>query len=148
MPKAAPLEDLYPGPDEKMPSYIRTQIDLVLSNGYAVLNAADEAVADLAQYSDGGVILYAQDESETRLTAHRAEGGRVGFWRDGQLILAEGSKEQAVLSIQRPAVARLLKTDTLSQSDMLIAACAAWAMDMGADLIRAGVKSYGQTAAV
>ena len=147
MPKAAPLEDLYPGPDEKMPSYIRTQIDLVLSNGYAVLNAADEAVADLAQYSDGGVILYAEDECEARLSAHRAEGGRVGFWREGQLILAEGDKEQAVLSIQRPAVARLLKTDTLSQSDMLIAACAAWALDMGADLIRAGVKSYGQTTA-
>jgi cyanophycin synthetase len=148
MPKAAPLEDLYAGPDEKMPSYIRTQIDLVLGNGYAVLNASDEAVADLAQYSDGGVILYAQDESEARLSAHRTEGGRVGFWREGQLILAEGSKEQAVLSIQRPAVARLLKTDTLSQSDMLIAACAAWAMDMGPDLIRAGVKSYGQTPAV
>jgi len=148
MPKAAPLEDLYAGPDEKMPSYIRTQIDLVLGNGYAVLNAEDDAVADLAQYSDGGVILYAQDESEARLSAHRAEGGRVGFWREGQLILAEGSKEQAVLSIQRPAVARLLKTDTLSQSDMLIAACAAWAMDMGPDLIRAGVKSYGQTPAV
>ncbi|OYU29863.1 MAG: cyanophycin synthetase [Comamonadaceae bacterium PBBC2] len=148
MPKAAPLEDLYPGPDEKMPSYIRTQIDLVLSTGFAVLNAADEAVADLAQYSDGGVILYAHDEAEPRLAAHRAEGGRVGFWRDGQLILALEAKEQAVLSIQRPAVARLLKNHSLSQNDMLIAACAAWAMDMGADLIRAGVKSYGQTPAV
>ena len=148
MPKAAPLEDLYPGPDEKMPSYIRTQIDLVLSNGFAVLNAADEAVADLAQYSDGGVILYAHDEAEPRLAAHRAEGGRIGFWRDDQLILAQEAKEQAVLSIQRPAVARLLKTNSLSQNDMLIAACAAWAMDMGADLIRAGVKSYGQTPAV
>jgi cyanophycin synthetase len=148
MPKAAPLEDLYPGPDEKMPSYIRTQIDLVLSHGFAVLNAADEAVADLAQYSDGGVIFYAEDEAEPRLSAHRAEGGRVGFWRDSQLILAQGSKEQAVLSIQRPAVARLLKTNTLGQNDMLIAACTAWAMDMGPDLIRAGVKSYGQTPAV
>ncbi len=148
MPKAAPLEDLYPGPDEKIPSYIRTQIDLVLPQGHAVLNAADEAVADLAQYSDGGVIFYAADETQARLSAHRAEGGRVGFWRDGHLILAEGSKEQNVLSIQRPAVARLLKTDTLSQTDMLVAACAAWALDVGADLIRAGVKSYGQNAAV
>jgi cyanophycin synthetase len=148
MPKAAPLEDLYPGPDEKMPSYIRTQIDLVLSNGFAVLNAADEAVADLAQYSDGGVIFYAQDEHQPRLSAHRAEGARVGFWREGQLILAEGAKEQAVLSIQRPAVARLLKTETLSQFDMLIAACAAWALDLSPELIRAGVKSYGQTNAV
>ena len=92
--------------------------------------------------------LYAHDEAEPRLAAHRAEGGRIGFWRDGQLILAQEAKEQAVLSIQRPAVARLLKTNSLSQNDMLIAACAAWAMDMGADLIRAGVKSYGQTPAV
>ena len=106
--------------------------------------------ANLSQrfYSDGGVILYAQDESEARLSAHRAEGGRVGFWREGQLILAEGSKEQAVLSSLRPAVARLLKTDTLSQTDMLVAACAAWALDLSPELIRAGVKSYGQTPAV
>jgi cyanophycin synthetase len=148
MPPAAPLEDLYPGPDEKMPEYIRTQIDLVLPQGFAVLNAADEAVADLAQYSDGGVIFYAASESEARLSAHRSEGGRVGFWREGQLVLAQGSKEQLVLSIQRPAVARLLKTDTLNQNDMLVAACAAWALDLSADLIRAGVKSYGQTTAV
>ncbi len=148
MPKAAPLEDLYPGPDEKMPNYIRTQIDLVLSDGYAVLNAADEAVADLAQYSDGGVIFYAHDEQEPRLSAHRAEGGRAGFWRDGQLILAEGTKEHAVLSSLRPAVARLLKTETLSQTDMLVAACAAWALDLSPELIRAGVKSYGQAHAV
>ena len=148
MPKAAPLEDLYPGPDEKMPDYIRTQIDLVLPQGYAVLNAADDAVADLAQYSDGGVIFYASDETNARLSAHRAEGGRVGFWREGQLILAEGKKEHAVLSSQRPAVARLLKTNTLDLTDMLVAACAAWAMDVGTDLIRAGVKSYGQNAAV
>ena len=96
----------------------------MLSNGYAVLNAADEAVADLAQYSDGGVIFYAQDEHQARLAQHR------------------------VLSIQRPAVSRLLKTETLSQCDMLIAACAAWALDLSPELIRAGVKSYGQTHAV
>ena len=148
MPKAAPLEDLYAGPDEKIPDYVRTQIDLVLSSGFAVLNAADEAVADLAQFSDGGVIFYAQDEQEARLQAHRAEAGRAVFWRDGQLILAEGSKEQAVLSSVRPAVARLLKTDTLSQTDMLVAACAAWALDLSPELIRAGVKSYGQANAV
>jgi cyanophycin synthetase len=148
MPKAAPLEDLYAGPDEKIPDYIRTQIDLVLSSGFAVLNAAEEAVADLAQFSDGGVIFYAQDEQEARLQAHRAEGGRTVFWRDGQLIMAEGSKEQAVLSSLRPAVARLLKTDTLSQTDMLVAACAAWALDLSPELIRAGVKSYGQANAV
>jgi cyanophycin synthetase len=147
MPKAAPLEDLYPGPDEKMPSYIRTQIDLVLPTGYAVLNAEDEAVAELAEFCDGGVILFASDDQEERLQAHQKEGGRVGFWREGQLILAEGQVEQSVLSVQRPGVSRLLKNNLLSTQDMLVAACAAWAMGMDADLIRAGVKSYGQVPA-
>ena len=147
MPKAAPLEDLYPGPDEKIPSYIRTQIDLVLPTGFAVLYAADEAVADLAQYCDGGVILYAEAEAEPRLQAHKAQGGRVGFWRDGQLMLTEGQSEQSVLSLQRPGVARLIKNHLLTTEDMLVAACAAWALGMDAELIRAGIKSYGQTSA-
>ena len=146
MPKAAGLEDLYAGPDEKIPSYVRTQIDLVLDHGFAVLNAADEAVADLAQYSDGDVIFYAPSEQEPRLAAHREAGGRVAFWREGQLILAHGSQQTEVLSIHRPAVARLLKAGHLSTDDMLIAACAAWALDTPADMIRAGVKSYGQNA--
>jgi cyanophycin synthetase len=109
------------------------------------LNAADEAVADLAEYCDGSVILFAADESEPRLMSHIQEGGRAGFWRDGQLILAEGKLEQSVLSTQRPGVSRLLKNNLLTTQDMLIAACAAWAMGMDTDLIRAGVKSYGQT---
>lgn len=145
MPKAASLEDLYPGPDEKIPSYVRTQIDLVLPHGFAVLNAADEAVADLAQYCDGDVILYASDENTPRLTEHLSAGGRAGFWRDGQLILCEGQVELPVLSTQRPGVSRLLKNHLLNTEDMLIAACAGWALGMDADLIRAGVKSYGQT---
>jgi len=79
------------------------------------------------------------------LMSHIQEGGRAGFWRDGQLILAEGKLEQSVLSTQRPGVSRLLKNNLLTTQDMLIAACAAWAMGMDTDLIRAGVKSYGQT---
>jgi cyanophycin synthetase len=143
MPRATGLEDLYPGGDEKMPSYIRTQIDVVLPEGTAVLNAADPEVAALADYCDGSVLFYADDEHNTRLKAHRSAGHRVGFWREGQLVLAQGPKEHLVLSSQRPAVARLLKTGSLNTSDMLVAACAAWAMDIGTDLIKAGIKSYG-----
>jgi hypothetical protein len=32
----------------------------------------------------------------------------------------------------------------LNTDDMLVAASVAWALDIGADLIRAGVKSFGQ----
>ena len=144
MPKAAGLEDLYAGSDEKIPSYIRTQIDVVLPGGAAVLNAADPQVAELANYCDGSVIFYANDEQQPRLQAHLAEGGRVAFWRDDQLVLREGSREHLVLSAKRPAVARLIQEGLLGTHDMLIAACVAWALDISTDLIRAGVKSFGQ----
>ena len=143
MPRATGLDDLYPGGDEKMPGYIRTQIDVVLPEGTAVLHAADPQVAALADHCDGSVLFYADDEHHPTLSAHRAQGHRVGFWREAQLVLAEGSKEHLVLSSQRPAVARLLKLGNLTTRDMLVAACAAWALDMGTDLIRAGVKSFG-----
>jgi cyanophycin synthetase len=144
MPKATGLEDLYPGNDEKMPDHVRTQIDVVLSHGTAVLNAADDQVADLAQYCDGDVIFYADDEHHPRLVAHLASGGRVAFWRDGQLVLSKGQRESLVLSAKRPAVVRLLQDSKLGTTDMLVAACVAWALDIGTDLIRAGVKSFDQ----
>ncbi len=144
MPKASGLEDLHAGEDERMPGYIRTQIDLVLPTGTAILNAENELVADLAQYSDGDVMYYANDEHHARVAEHRAQGQRVGFWRDGHLILAQGPQETEVLSAQRPAVARLLKEGKLSTGEILVAACVAWALDIPAELIRAGIKSYGQ----
>ncbi len=137
--------ELYAGDDERMPGHIRTQIDVVLPTGTAVLNAEDELVAELAQYSDGGVIFYAATEQHPRLAAHRAEGHRVAFWREGQLVLAEGQRETEVLSQQRPAVAKLLREGQLGAGDILVAACVAWALDIPAELIRAGVKSYGQS---
>ena len=68
----------------------------------------------------------------------------MAFWREGQLVLAQGSRETEVLSQQRPAVARLLREGQLEASDILVAACVAWSLDIPAELIRAGVKSYGQ----
>ena len=67
-------------------------------------------------------------------------------WRDGVLVLANGAQEAEVLSAHRPAVAKLLKDPgKLTPNDILVAACAAWALDTPAELIRAGVKSYGQS---
>ena len=137
--------DLYAGEDERMPGYIRTQIDVVLPTGTAVLNAEDEQVAELAQYCDGRVTLYASSELHPRIVAHHANGQRVAFWREGRLILAEGLQETEVLSAQRPAVAKLLKEARLDTGNILVAACVAWALDIPPELIRAGVKSYGQS---
>ena len=142
MPGSQGLDDLYPGPDEKMPGYLRTQIDVVLPDGFAVLNAEDPGVADLAAFCDGTVVLYAADETQPRLLAHRSAGGRAVFWRQGRLLLAEGRRETEVLESERPAVARQLASGVLVASDILVAAAAGWALGLTPEMIRAGIKSY------
>jgi cyanophycin synthetase len=62
---------------EQMRTVVRTQIDLVLPEGAAVLNAQDDAVVGLAELSDGEVLFYAQDANNAHLTAHRQQGGRA-----------------------------------------------------------------------
>ncbi len=144
MPKATGLDDLHAGSDEKMPSYLRTQIDVVLPTGTAVLNADDPQVAEMAAFCDGSVLFYAQQENNPHLVSHLSEGGRVAFWRDEQMVLSEGPRETLVLSSKRPAVMRQLQSHQLNTNDMLVAASVAWALGIGTDLIRAGVKSFGQ----
>jgi cyanophycin synthetase len=146
MPPTDGLDDLYPGTPDKMPGYVRTQVDVVLPDGVAVLNAEDPQVAELAAYCDGAVMMFAESEHCPHLQSHRQGGGRVAFWRQDRLILAEGSREHEVLSRQRPAVARQISQGTLTPLDILVAAACGWALGMAPDMIRAGVKSYAPPA--
>ena len=105
-----------------------------------------QAVAGLSRYCDGETVYFAASADNPRIAEHRSQGGRAAFWREGALVLAHGPQETEVLSVQRPAVSRLLREQMLDATDMLVAACAAWVLGMNAELIRAGVKSYGQSA--
>ena len=147
MPKADGLQDLYIQSDEQMPNVARTQVDVVLPDGIAVLNAQDDAVAALADYCDGEVIFYAASETNPHLVKHRATDGRVAFWRKGHLILAHGTHETDVLNRQLPAIDKFFRDRILTCDELLAAAATAWALDVPVDLIRAGTKSFGQSPA-
>jgi cyanophycin synthetase len=145
MPKAAGLEDLYIQSDEQMPNVVRTQMDVVLSQGMAVLNAEDDEVANLAQYCDGEVTYFASSEEHPRIVQHRSENGRVVFWRKNHLVLAQGEHEIEALNRQLPAIDKVIKNKHLQCMEVLAACAAAWALGIQTDLIRAGVKSFGQS---
>ena len=55
---------------EQMRTVVRTQVDLVLPEGAAVLNADEEAVTTLAELSDGEVVYYAKAQDNATLMAH------------------------------------------------------------------------------
>jgi cyanophycin synthetase len=119
---------------------LRTQVDVVLSDGAAVLNATDPRVAGLAALCDGGVVLYALDERTPAIAEQRSGGGRAVFLREGGCVLAEGGSE-TLLSHLQPLAAAAPAPEAL-----LAAVAAAWAMGIDPELIAAGVQTFAPAA--
>ncbi|MEX5746861.1 cyanophycin synthetase [Massilia sp. X63] len=119
---------------------IRSQVDVILPEGAAVLNAANEQVAALAELSDGRVIFYALDEHNPTMAAHRAAGERVVFVRDRRIVLAEGGDETALLELAKIPPATVKHPDSV-----LAAVAAAWALGVPADLICGGLRAFDAT---
>jgi cyanophycin synthetase len=138
---AEALDEFYIRDARDMYTVIRSQVDVVLSDGAAVLNAADPAVAELAELCDGRVIFYALDADNEIMARHRASGERVVFVRHGQIVLAEGAHETPLLQLAK------IKPATVQHPESLLAACgAAWALDVPAELICAGLRTFDAAA--
>jgi cyanophycin synthetase len=115
----------------------RTQVDVILPTGTAVLNAADPQVVELAELCDGKVIFYGMDPHQNAMAEHRAAGEQVVFVRDDQIVLAHGAKEIALLPLAS------LKPAKASQPEMVMAAvAAAWALNIPPELIGAGLRTF------
>ncbi len=132
-------EQLMTGPEHRH-KILRTQVDVVLETGAAVLNATDVIVLSMAELCDGDVVLYAEDGSHPALRAHREAGGRVLYIDRDTLVRAEGATEIDRVHLRRelsPAAAAL-------PTEVLLASVgAAWALGLGAQTIRTGLDTYG-----
>lgn len=140
------LGEFYIDDADKLEAVLRTQVDVVLPEGFAVLNAADARVADLASLCDGSVIFYGASADLPAIADHRAKGGRAVFARGGRVFLANGLDEEQLdeLAMLPPPGVGTLQIDSI-----LAAVGAAWALDISPDLIGAGIETFEaeQTAA-
>ena len=126
--------------DEALANVMRSQVDVILSNGAAVLNAADPEVVKLAELSDGRVIFYAMDESNPVMAQHRAAGERIVFARDNRIVLADGASETVLLDLGK------IKPATVKHpASVLAATAAAWALGLEHDLICGGLRAFDAT---
>ncbi|MDB5775262.1 MAG: cphA1 [Herbaspirillum sp.] len=126
---------------EQLAKVARTQIDVVLPTGAAVLNADDAAVAEMASLCDGEVIFFSIEAKNAVLGAHLAEGGRAVFVRGGQIILASGGSETVLVeNVTIPLMTS--QKSTLYVVNVLAAIGAAWALDTPLELIRVGVEAF------
>ncbi|MBA5689061.1 cyanophycin synthetase [Rugamonas apoptosis] len=126
------LGEFYIDSPERLFGVLRTQVDVILPDGAAVLNAADAQVVEMADLCDGEVIFYGVDEQLAALAAHRAQGKRAVFQRADRIVLATGMDETATLPL----------SPLVPPEAVLAAIAAAWALDLTPDLIGAGLRTY------
>lgn len=138
VPKAQGLEDFYISDDEQMFNIVRTQVDVVLPQGVAVINAHEPAASDLADLCDGEVIYYGSTPELPHLATHLAQGGKAVLSVGGQLVLATGEQTRPVFEPNHPPCH---PGETLTQV-LLATVAAAWALNIPLTVIRAGIDAF------
>jgi cyanophycin synthetase len=119
----------------------RTQVDVVLPGGAAVLHAADPMVVEMAPLCDGEVIFFAIDPDLPVLTEHLANGGRVVSVRGDQLVLARSNDESPLLPLNE--IPYLTGDDDNSRLNSVLAAVSvAWALGIALHVIRTCAETF------
>ncbi len=119
----------------------RTIVDVVPPNGASVLNAADPLCVGMEPYSAGKVCYFAMDGNNHVIVRHRELGGQALFVRDNTIIVAEGAKEEAFLTLDRvPLTSGGMVTFHVENT--MAAIGAALALKVPEEIIRSRVESF------
>lgn len=124
---------------EQVYNVMRTQVDVVLDDGVAVINAADPMSVEIAQLCDGEVIFFAIDSSLPAIEVHLKQGGRAVIQEQGRLLLVTGSNK--ILFAQSTKVPMLM-TESVRLEHVLAAVAGAWALGVSPNLISAGINTF------
>lgn len=129
---------------------LRTQVDVVLPAGAAVLNAREPMLVEMAALCNGEVIYFSLDPELPVINAHRTSGtesvgqvhsNRAVIARDGNILLVTGSSEITLARLADVPVTQGGHA-TLEIENVLAAVGAAWALGIAPALIRNGIESF------
>lgn len=123
----------------------RVIVQNVAPEGWAVLNAADPMVAEMAAVCPGRVVYFAADRQHPVMRTHRAQGGRtvhVERGADGRaaIVAAEGAWRERVPLAEVP----LTRGGAIGfqVENAMAAVAAAWSAGLGWDAVRSGLASF------
>ncbi|MDQ8022776.1 MAG: cyanophycin synthetase, partial [Moraxellaceae bacterium] len=108
--------------------------------GYAVLNAADPIVAGMAANCPGQVIFFGRDVQHPVMATHRAQGKRVVYVEDGDIVCAQGTERHRLALKDIP----ITRNGAIGfQVDNAMASvAAAWALNLAWTSVRLGLASF------
>jgi len=126
--------------EDQVFSITRTQVDVVLPTGIAVLNADDEWVAKMAELSDGEVIFFTQDADSALINTHLQNGGRAVIVGKQQIALKWGLNDQK--SIPVPLSSHAAIDPQWHSQNLGAAIAAAWGLGIPFNVIEAGTETF------
>src|SRR5690606_18318860 len=121
---------------------LRTQVDVVLPDGVAVLNAADSVVAEMAPLCDGDVIFYAEDPALPVMAEHLSQCRRAVYVRHGHIVLGDGQRERTVVALDGVSLTAAGIAPDEQASVLLAALATAWALGISPELMAAGLQTF------
>ena len=140
---AAALAEFDITEDEQMFKVLRSQVDVVLPGGAAVLNADAAGVADMQPLCDGEVIFYSTSADAPALATQRSANGRALTLRQDEVVLIVGHTESFLPGLGKlTAWHQRHRASGISSSALLAAIGAAWALDIPLNLIGAGMQAF------
>jgi len=126
---------------EQLARVKRTIVDVVAPDGHAILKADDPLVVEMARHCPGAVVFFARDGQHPVVVEHRKGGGRVAFVRDRRIVLAEGSQEIPLVSLERVPLTHGGYVG-FQVENALAAAAATWVLGVPCEVILAGLETF------
>ena len=126
---------------EQVFNVLRTQVDLVLPRGTAVLNARTPMLAEMAELCDGEVLYFSSDAELPLIAEHRARRGRAVLLRGDRIVLASAGDEQTLALVTDVPLCDGGRAAEQTEN-VLAAVGAAWALGLSNELIRTGIETY------
>ena len=118
----------------------RTQVDVVLPTGVAILNAEDSLVAEMAELCDGEVIFFSADTENAQLKEHLASGGRAVVANANTIGFKKGGESLWSIQLSSASYTRDASKEVIENT--LAAVGAAWGLELPFELIEAGIETF------
>ena len=119
----------------------RTPVDVVLPTGAAVLNAADELVARMAELSAGDVIFFGLDRTLPRIQEHCQSGRKAVVLDQHQVMLCHGNVETPLIDVRSIPCTHGGRVG-FQVENVLAAVAAAWHLGLPAPVICEALTSF------
>jgi cyanophycin synthetase len=126
---------------EQLAQVKQVVVQNVAKTGFAVLNAADSLTAGMAEQCPGSIIFFAHDARHPTVAAHKNQGGRVIYVKDGAITAAEGDREYRLVDVAAVPLTQVGRARFQIENAMA-ATAAAWGLGVPWDTIRAGLMSF------